>query len=178
MSHQRTSIQDPARTPSTTGGTVPGPTPRRHARWPMRVVVAVSMITGLAAAVAGVVVSVGGTEPVVDGLVLFGFAVGWTLLAALSVRFTDQPQRWAAVPAAVMGVSGAALLVLTPSNATLDALGWIWPPALVGMLVWITGRIRRQLPRRGGRWMLYPVVAVTALPAVGGGYHAVTQSIH
>ena len=107
MSHQRTSIQDPAGTPSTTGGTVPGPTPRRHARWPMRVVVAVSMITGLAAAVAGVVVSVGGTEPVVDGLVLFGFAVGWTLLAALSVRFTDQPQRWAAVPAAVMGGASA-----------------------------------------------------------------------
>ena len=50
------------------------------------------------------------TEPVVDGLVLLGFAVGWALLAALSVRFTDHPQRWAAVPAAVLGVGGAALL--------------------------------------------------------------------
>jgi pimeloyl-ACP methyl ester carboxylesterase len=143
----------------------------------MRAVVAVSVISGLAAAAAGVVVSVGGTEPVVDGLVLLGFAVGWVLLAALSVRFTDQPQRWAAVPAAVMGVGGAALLVFTPSNATLDALGWVWPPALLVLLVWITTRIRRQLPRRDGRWILYPVIAVTALAAVGGGYHTVTQSI-
>ncbi|HEY5116398.1 MAG TPA: alpha/beta fold hydrolase, partial [Nakamurella sp.] len=109
---------------------------------------------------------------------LLGFAAGWALLWALSVRFTNHPQRWAAVPAAVMGVGGAALLVFTPSNATLDALGWIWPPALVGMLVWITSRIRRQLPRRGGRWMLYPVVAVTALAAVGAGYHTVAQSIN
>ena len=178
MSQQRTTMQDPAGTAPTTGGTVPGPTPRRHARWPMRAVVAVSVIGGLAAAAAGVVVSRGGTEPVVDGLVLLGFATGWALLWALSVRVTDHPQRWAAVPAAVMGVGGAALLVFTPSNATLDALGWVWPPALLVLLVWITTRIRRQLPRRGGRGILYPVIAVTALAAVGGGYHAVTQSIN
>ena len=143
----------------------------------MRAVVAVSLITGLAAAAAGVIVSAGGTEPVVDGLVLLGFAAGWALLLALSVWFTDHPQKWAAVPAAVMGVGGAALLLFTPSSATMDALGWVWPPALLGLLVWITTRIRRQLPRRGGRWMLYPVIAVTALAAVGGGIHTVTQSI-
>ena len=28
-----------------------------------------------------------------------GFAFGWALLAVLSVRFSDQPQRWAAAPA-------------------------------------------------------------------------------
>ena len=143
----------------------------------MRVVVAVSLFVGLAAAAVGVVVSAGGTEPVIDALVLLGFAAGWALLLALSVFFTDHPQRWAAVPAAVMGVGGAALLVFTPSSATMDALGWVWPPALLGLLVWITIQIRRQLPRRGGRWMLYPVIAVTALAAVGGGIHTVTQSI-
>jgi pimeloyl-ACP methyl ester carboxylesterase len=143
----------------------------------MRVVVAVSVIAGLAAAAAGIIVSAGGTEPVVDGLVLLGFAAGWALLLALSVRFTDHPQQWAAVPAAVMGVGGAALLVFTPSSDTMDALGWVWPPALLGLLAWITTRIRRQLPRRGGRWLLYPVIAVTALAAVGGGYHTVTQSV-
>ena len=153
------------------------PTHRRHTRWPMRVVVAVSLFVGLAAAAVGVVVSAGGTEPVIDALVLLGFAAGWALLLALSVFFTDHPQRWAAVPAAVMGVGGAALLVFTPSSATMDALGWVWPPALLGLLVWITIQIRRQLPRRGGRWMLYPVIAVTALAAVGGGIHTVTQSI-
>jgi len=140
----------------------------------MRVVVAVSVVGGLAAAAAGVAASAGGTEPVVDALVLLGFAAGWALLLALSVSFTDHPQRWAAVPAAVMGVGGAALLVLTPSSDTMDALGWVWPPALLG---WITIQIRRQLPRRGGRWLLYPVIVVTALAAVGGGYHTVSQSI-
>ena len=153
------------------------PTHRRRTRWPMRAVVAVSLFVGLAAAGASVAVSAGGTEPVIDGLVLLGFAAGWTLLLALSVFLTDHPQRWAAVPAAVMGVGGAALLVFTPSNATMDALGWVWPPALLGLLVWITIQIRRQLPRRGGRWMLYPVIAVTALAAVGGGFHTVSQSI-
>jgi pimeloyl-ACP methyl ester carboxylesterase len=143
----------------------------------MRVVVAASLLGGLAAAAAGVIMTAGGTEPVVDALVLLGFAAGWALLLVLSVRFTDHPQRWAAVPAIVMGVGGAALLILTPSNAALDTLGWVWPPALLGLLAWITIQIRRQLPRRGGRWMLYPVIAVTALAAVGGGYHVVSQSV-
>ena len=44
----------------------------------------------------------GGREPVITGAILLGFAVGWALLAVLSVRFTDRPQRWAAVPAAAM----------------------------------------------------------------------------
>ncbi|MGS0684282.1 alpha/beta fold hydrolase [Nakamurella sp. GG22] len=153
------------------------PTRRRHNRWPMRVVVALSLFVGLAAAAVGVVVSAGGTEPVVDALVLLAFAAGWTVLLALSVLFTDYPQKWAAVPAAVMGVGGAALLILTPSNAVMDALGWVWPPALLGLLVWMTVQIRRQMPRRGGRWMLYPVIAVTAIAAVGGGIHTVTQSV-
>jgi len=157
--------------PATTGPADPTP------RWPMRLVVAVSLLVGLAAAAVGVVVSAGGTEPVVDGLVLLGFAAGWALLLVLSVFFTDHPQRWAAVATAVMGLGGAALLVFTPSNATMDALGWVWPPALLGLLVWITVQIRRQLPRRGGRWLLYPVIAVTALAAVGGGIHTVTRSV-
>jgi len=164
-------------TPPMTTDPAPGATQRRRYRWPMRVVVAVSMFVGLAAAIAGVVVSRGGTEPVVDALVLLGFAAGWALLLALSEFFTDHPQRWAAVPAAVLGVGGAALLVLSPSSATLDALGWVWPPALLGLLVWITTRIHRQLPHCGGRWLLYPVVAVTAAAAVGGSVHTVSQSI-
>ena len=34
-------------------------------------------------------------ENVLAGGVLVAFAFGWALLAGLSVRFTDQPQRWA-----------------------------------------------------------------------------------
>lgn len=150
---------------------------RSRKRWPMRLVVAVSMISGVAAATAGVALSAGGTEPVVDAVVLLGFAAGWALLLVLSAFLTDHPQQWAAVPAAVLGMGGVALLVVTPSNAALDTLGWVWPPALLGLVAWITTRIRRQLPRRGGRWLLYPVLAITAIAAAGGGYHTVTQSI-
>ena len=75
-----TSHTDPeserATTPPTTTGAA-DPTHRRHTRWPMRVVVAVSLFVGLAAAAVGVVVSAGGTEPVIDTFVLLGFAAGW-----------------------------------------------------------------------------------------------------
>ena len=37
-------------------------------------------------------------------MVLIGFALGWALMAVLSVRFTDQAQRWAVVPAIFMVV--------------------------------------------------------------------------
>ena len=145
--HHNDSESEPTTTPPTTTGPADPSRTRRHSRWPMRAVVALSLFVGLAAAAAGVAVSAGGTEPVVDGLVLLGFAAGWAFLLGLSVYFTDHPQTWAAVPAAVMGVGGAALLVFTPSNATMDALGWVWPPALLGLLVWITTQIRRQLPQ-------------------------------
>jgi len=169
---------DPESEPTTTPPATTGAAShRRRPRWPMRVVVALSVFVGLAAAAAGVVVSAGATEPVIDALVLLGFAAGWALLLALSVFLTDHPQKWAAVPTTVMGVGGIAILVFAPSSATVDALGWVWPPALLGLLVWITIQIRRQLPRRGGRWMLYPVIAVTALAAVGGGIHTVTQYV-
>jgi len=64
-------------------------------------VVAVSLLVGfIAAIVLALGVLAGSTEPVITGSVLLAFAAGWALLAGLSVRFTSQPQRWAAVPAA------------------------------------------------------------------------------
>jgi len=84
MSLHRSSIQDTAArppvtttTPPTTNGPGDPSTHRRQTRWPMRVVVAVSLVVGLAAAAVGVVVSAGGTEPVIDALVLLGLAAGW-----------------------------------------------------------------------------------------------------
>ena len=168
------STETGAATADLAAGLAHGQAPR--GRWPMRAIVTVSLLGGLAAAVAGVLLTAGGTEPQVDAAVLIGFAAGWALLGALSVRFTDYPQRWATLPALVLGVGGVALLALNPSSGALDTLGWIWPPALLGMLTWITIRIRRQLPRSGGQWLLYPIVAVTALAAVGGAYHTVSQS--
>lgn len=70
-------------------------------------VVAASMAAGLAAAVLLVAAPFAPAEEnVLTGMVLLGFALGWALLAVLSVRFSDQPQRWAAAPAAFMAGHG------------------------------------------------------------------------
>jgi hypothetical protein len=108
------------------------------------------------------------TEAGVTGAVLCGFALGWAMLAVLSVRFTDQPQTWAAAPALFMGVSG--LLLLALGFRVLEVLTWVWPPALLVLVPWISIRARRQLRSRSRRWLLYPVLAVLALASVGGGY--------
>ena len=64
-----------------------------------------SMAAGLIAAVVLVAVPfVPAKENVVTGVALLGFALGWALLAVLSVRFSDQPQRWAAAPATFLSL--------------------------------------------------------------------------
>src|SRR5438270_13226587 len=95
------------------------PAPRPAARREL-LIVAGSLFAGLVAAIALVLGPfAGGREAVITGAILLGFAVGWTLLAVLSVRFTDRPQRWAAVPAAVMAFTGAGLIVLAPGPRAL-----------------------------------------------------------
>ena len=150
----------------------PSPTANRR----IGLIVATSLAAGLIAAAVLVVVPVGPAEEyVVTGLVLLGFALGWALLAVLSVRFSDQPQRWAAAPAAFMAVMG--LASLSGSAAVHDVLSWVWPPALFGLVVWMFVRIRRQLRSRIGRWLLYPVLAVLAIASMGGGYETVRESL-
>ena len=116
-------------------------------------------------------------EHVVTGTVLLALAFGWALLAVLSVRLTDQPQRWAAAPAAFMALVGGGLLIFAPSAGTLGALGWVWPPLLLALVAWMTVQARRRLRSRAGRLLLYPVFAVLALAALGGGYETVRGSI-
>ena len=113
----------------------------------------------------------------VTGTVLLALAFGWALLAVLSVRLTDQPQRWAAAPAAFMALSGAGLLIFAPSVDVLGALGWVWSPLLLALVAWMTVQARRRLRSRAGRLLLYPVFAVLALAALGGGYETVRGSI-
>jgi peptidoglycan/LPS O-acetylase OafA/YrhL len=92
----------------------PEPRPRGH----IGLIVAGSLATGLVAAVLlAAAPFVPAEEPVVTGAVLCGFALGWAMLAVLSVRFTDQPQRWPTAPALVMGLGG---LVLVGFGASVD----------------------------------------------------------
>lgn len=139
------------------------------ARWRIGWVVASSLAAGLLAALLLVVapfISPGESE--ITGALLCGFAVGWGLLAFLSVRFTDQPQRWPVAPALFMGVPGLLLVVFgTPVDVVL---GWVWPPALLVLVIWMFLRARRQLRSRSRRWLIYPVLTVVALASIGGAY--------
>ncbi|WUJ67915.1 alpha/beta hydrolase [Kribbella soli] len=134
-----------------------------------------SLIAGLVAALLFVAAPfVPAKDSEIVGAVLCGFALGWALLAGLSQRFTDQPQRWAVVPALFMGISGL-LLVLFGSGAD-DVLKWVWPPALLVLAIWMAVRVHRDLRSRGGRWLLYPVIGILALASIGGGYETVREA--
>src|SRR3954471_10371140 len=64
-------------------------------------------------------------ESAVTGGVLCGFALGWAMLAVLAVRFTDQPERWAAVPALFMALGGVLLIAF--GSTVHRVLDWVWP---------------------------------------------------
>jgi len=140
-------------------------------------VVAGSLIGGVISAITLVALPfAGGSEATITGAILIGFAIGWALLAHLSMRSGDGAHRWAAVPATALGLSGAALIILTPNPQTLDTLGWIWPPLLLALVLWMTAQARREPPTRSRSWLLYPVFAVMALAAISGSYETLQAS--
>ncbi|HET9871302.1 MAG TPA: alpha/beta hydrolase [Propionibacteriaceae bacterium] len=148
-----------------------GPGSRGHTGW----IVAGSLATGpVAAALLVAAPFIPPTEAGVTGAVLCGLAVGWTMLALLPVRFTDQPQPWAAAPALFMGLSG--LLLVAFGSSVREVLTWVWPPALLALVIWMFVRARRQLRSPTRRWLLYPVLAVLTLASVGGGYQTVREA--
>ncbi|WP_104165018.1 alpha/beta fold hydrolase [Arthrobacter sp. SX1312] len=115
------------------------------------------------------------TESGVTGALLLGFAFGWALVAVLSVGFSDQPQGWAGVPAVFMGLGGLLLIVF--GAPMREALAWIWPPALLVLMIWTASRIHRQLRSRGARMLLYPVIALLVLASLTGGYETVRGAV-
>ena len=147
----------------------------RTARSKIGAIVATSIGVGLI--VAAVLVAapfIPPTENALTGVVLLAFALGWALLAVLSIRFSDQPQRWAFVPAGFLALAG---LVSLSGLPTVQAVfGWVWPPVLFGLVVWMFLRVR-QIRSRGGRLLLYPLLAVLLLASVGGGYETVRESL-
>jgi pimeloyl-ACP methyl ester carboxylesterase len=159
---------------ATRGDEVPpaAPEPRRGH---LGAIVAGSLAVGLVAAVILPFLPVGTVDPDFStAMVLFGWALGWALLAVLSTRFTDRAQRWAVVPAIFMATAGA--LVLVAPDTVVDALGWVWPPALVVMVVWVWRHARRELRSRARVWLLDPVLVVLVLLALGGAYGRISQS--
>jgi pimeloyl-ACP methyl ester carboxylesterase len=170
MSVQTHPTSRPQRTPEPTRET----TKRRPAG---RTIVASVVAGAVAALVLALVVFGGGTEATVTGALLLGFGFGWALMATLTVRRTQQPQRWAVVPAVAMGVTGAALVVFDPGNQTLTALTWVWPPLMVVLAGWMVVQVRRSVTGRA-RWVvLTPVIAFLVLASIGAIYGNIARTL-
>jgi hypothetical protein len=106
----------------------PDPGPTGHIGW----IVAGSLVTGLVVGLLLVAAPfIPAEESELTGALLCGFALGWAMLAVLSVRFSDQPQRWAAAPALFVGLGG--LLLVGFGSGVHEVLSWVWPPRLVGV---------------------------------------------
>lgn len=150
--------------------------PSPGARGHLGRVVAGSLLTGL---VAGVLLAfapvVPASEAGATGALLSGFALGWALLAVLSGRVTDQPQRWAAVPAASMGLGG--LVLIGFGSQAQAVLAWVWPPALLAMTIWMAIQARRQVRSISARCLLYPIFGILTLASVGGAVETVLESV-
>jgi pimeloyl-ACP methyl ester carboxylesterase len=136
-------------------------------------VVVISLAVGiLAAAVLTMVVFPGATEAVSTGAALLGFALGWVALRALSAR-TNQPQSWPVVPAVAMAITGVTLIAFAPSDDTLNALTWLWPPVALALAGWTYLRMRRDMVG-AGRWLVSAMLLVFAVAAVGAGARQVS----
>lgn len=158
-----TTTTRPARTSATADVVLP-----QAGTGPLARVLLGSLLTGLAGALGlALLVFPGAPEHTITGSILLAFAGGWAMLAMLSTRLTSQPQRWAFVPAAVMAVTGLALVTFGPGDGVLTGAGWVWPPALFALALWMIVQLRRALTGRL-RWLLYPVIGALALAAVGG----------
>jgi pimeloyl-ACP methyl ester carboxylesterase len=150
--------------------------PVRKAR--VGLIVAGSMFVGLVVALGLVIGPFGGTqEHVIMGTALLGWALGWALLAALSILWSDQPQRWAVVPAALMAVAGAGLLIFRPDANAMNALGWIWPLAMVALAIWMTMQARQRLRSLTRRLVLYPLFAALVIAGVGGIFETIQEQV-
>ncbi len=129
------------------------------------------------AVVLSVVVFGGATEPVVAGAVLVGFAAGWAALAWASAARTDQPQRWAWLPAGVFGAIGLTYLAVRPGAGVMNASAWAWPVVLLGVAGWVVTRSRQELVSWSRRLVVYPIAARHGCcPRVGGGYENVREA--
>jgi pimeloyl-ACP methyl ester carboxylesterase len=145
---------------------------------PVGLVVAGSIFSGLVVALVLVVGPFGGAqEHVIMGTALLGWALGWALLAVLSIRWSDQPQRWAIVPAALMALAGASLLILRPDASAMNLLGWIWPLALIALAVWMTVQAHRSLRSLARQLVLYPLFVGLVVAGVAGSYETIQEQV-
>ena len=150
--------------------------PGRFHHLPIGLIIVGSLAAGaVMAAVAVAAPLLEAKQNILAGGVLVAFGLGWALLALLSVRYSDQPQRWAAAPAVFMGTAGV-ICYFDSDPWRNGVLAWAWPPVLLGLVGWMIFRARRDLVGRTRRWLLYPILAVLTLAAAGAGYETPRES--
>jgi pimeloyl-ACP methyl ester carboxylesterase len=69
------------------------------------------------------------------------------------------------------------VVLLGPEPLVDGALSWVWPPALLVLVVWMFRRARLRLHSRTRPLLLYPVLAVLVLFSLGGGFERVSRSL-
>jgi len=157
--------------------TIPGLSPSRPSTRNIAWIVIVSLLAAILLSIVLVMVVVAGSrENVISAAVLFAFAAGAVLLAVLSARWSDQPQRWALIAAGWLALAGIVLLTW-PGVVATDGIAWVTPVLLIALVSWMTLRVRRELHSRIRPWVLYPVFAITACGAIAALYETVQESI-
>jgi pimeloyl-ACP methyl ester carboxylesterase len=59
----------------------------------------------------------------------------------------------------------------------MNLLGWTWPPALIGLGVWMTLQVRRSLRNLARRLVLYPLFAGLVVAGVGGSHETIQEQV-
>lgn len=59
------------------------------------------------------------------------FALGWVIITVFTAVFTDNTHWWPLIPAAIMALISAALLLDGPFMVLLEWVGKLWPLALI-----------------------------------------------
>jgi pimeloyl-ACP methyl ester carboxylesterase len=75
-----------------------------------------------------------------------------------------------------MGVLGLGLVVFQPGDAVLRGFGWVWPIAVVVLVVWMVRQSRRWLRSWSRPVILYPVFLVLTMAAAGGAYETIAET--
>lgn len=119
----------------------------------------------------------GAQEHVITGSILLALGAGWALLTTASMQWTTHPQPWATPLGTFFVTVGIALLVCAPGANTLDIFGWVWPPALLVLLATTVLRVHRDLPGWSRICVVYPMLTIYAVIAVGGGYQTIREAI-
>src|SRR5688500_15664405 len=113
---------------------IPDPSPPLHSTRNIAWIVIVSILAAVLLSILLVVVVVAGArENVISAAVLLAFAAGALLLAVLSARLSDQPQRWGLIAAGWLALAGI-LFLIWPGVVSTAAIAWVAPVLLLALV--------------------------------------------